>query len=94
MRGFFASRFRDRHCAVAQLEYRAALWWRMGLVLFGGVGDVAHRVSDFSPGHFRTAAGGGLRVALDAKEGINLRVDVGRSSLGDFNLYLGLGEGY
>lgn len=94
MRGFFASRFRDRHTAMAQIEYRVALWWRLGLAVFGSVGDVAHRVSDFSLGHFRTAEGGGLRVALDAKEGINLRVDVGRSSLGDTNLYVALGEGF
>jgi hypothetical protein len=94
MRGFFASRFRDLHTAMAQIEYRVALWWRLGLAVFGSVGDVAHRVSDFSLGHFRTAEGGGVRVALDAKEGINLRVDVGRSSLGDINLYVALGEGF
>lgn len=93
MRGFFASRFRDLHTAVAQLEYRAMLVWRLGLVAFGGVGDVAHRLADFDPAHFRVAGGGGLRVALDQKEGINLRVDVGRSSLGDTNLYVALGEG-
>ena len=94
MRGFFASRFRDRDTAVAQVEYRAALWWRLGLVVFGGVGDVAGRIADFHLGHFRTAGGGGLRVALDQKEGINVRVDVGHSSVGDTNLYVTVGEGF
>lgn len=94
MRGFFASRFRDKHIAVGQIEYRATLWWRLGLAVFGGVGEVASRTAGFDLGHIRAAGGGGLRVALDQQEGINLRVDVGHSSLGDTNLYVSVGEGF
>ncbi|MES1164439.1 MAG: BamA/TamA family outer membrane protein, partial [Verrucomicrobiota bacterium] len=77
MRGYFGSRYRDMHTVSGQIEYRATIWWRLGLVAFGGVGDVARRVAAFEVRHFRATAGGGVRVALDQKDGINLRLDVG-----------------
>ena len=94
MRGFFAGRFRDRDVVMAQLEYRIEIWGRLGLAAFGGVGNVAPRLSDLDLRHPKAAGGAGIRVLLDRAQGINVRLDVGTTSTGDTNVYLALGEAF
>lgn len=94
MRGFFAGRFRDRDVALAQLEYRVEIWGRLGLAVFGGLGNVAARLSDLDLRHPKASGGGGVRVLLDRAQGINVRLDVGTTNTGDTNVYLALGEAF
>jgi len=77
MRGYYKGRFADNSMAAFQLEVRQHLFWRLGVVAFGSIGQVSNRVRDFNIGDFHAAGGGGLRIRLHEKEKLNLRVDVG-----------------
>jgi len=77
MRGFYEGRYRDKNLLMFQTEYRAPLFWRLGAVVFISAGDVADKVSNFNITEFKLAYGGGLRVLLDKKQKINIRLDIG-----------------
>ena len=84
MRGLFEGRFRDKTMAAAQVEYRFPIWKIVGGALFAGLGEVAERPADLSPSDLQFTGGLGLRVTLDPKERINLRIDLGFSKYGAF----------
>jgi outer membrane protein assembly factor BamA len=94
MRGFFQGRFRDSHMVAAQVEYRTHLAWKIGGVVFGGAGDVAHTIDGFELDSLEYAGGAGLRYALNEADRVNIRLDVGYNSEGDTNLYISLGEAF
>ncbi|MDH4044165.1 MAG: outer membrane protein assembly factor [Gemmatimonadota bacterium] len=78
MRGYFQGRYRDRHYIMAQAEYRQMVWWRLGFAAFAGVGDVfGSDSSEFRIKNLKWSLGGGLRVAFNQAEKVNLRVDFG-----------------
>jgi hypothetical protein len=84
MRGLFDGRFRDRTTAAVQAEYRFPIWKIVGGAVFAGIGEVADKPADLSFGDLQVTGGLGLRVTLDPKERINLRVDLGFSKFGTF----------
>jgi len=84
MRGLFDGRFRDKTMAAAQVEYRFPIWKILGGALFAGLGEVADRPADLSLADLQFTGGAGLRVTLDPKERINLRIDLGFSNYGIF----------
>jgi hypothetical protein len=92
-RGYFGGRFRDRHLLFGQVEYRAHVWWRVGVAAFGGAGQVAHALADMEAGQWRVFGGGGLRFLIDEDAGASLRFDVGfgADSLG---VYFDAGEAF
>jgi len=78
LRGYYLGRYRDRHFVMAQAEYRRMVWWRLGFAAFAGVGDVfGSDSSEFRVRNLKWSVGGGLRVAFNRAEKVNLRVDVG-----------------
>jgi len=78
MRGYFQGRYRDKHFVMAQAEYRRLVWWRIGITLFGGVGDVfGSEGSDLRLGSLKWSLGGGLRFRFNQAEKVNLRADFG-----------------
>ena len=94
MRGYYAGRFRDKNAAVIQAEYRIPLFWRIGAVGFGDIGNVGPEFSDINFRHFKYSYGGGLRVALNQKEKLNLRLDYGIAKGSSQGFYLQLGEAF
>lgn len=93
MRGYYEGRYRDKHMALVQSEYRFPVWWRFGGVVFGGVGAVTGSLQDFAPKYIRWSLGSGIRFALSKSSRINLRLDfaVGKKSSG---FYLTVGEAF
>lgn len=77
MRGYFLGRYRDKQYLMAQVEYRTILWWRLGMVGFLGVGDVAPQLSALRMDELKYSVGVGIRFVLDAKEKLNVRMDIG-----------------
>lgn len=77
MRGYYLGRFRDQHLVTAQAEYRLHLFWRIGAVGFLGYGNVLNQLDDFRLKDLKHSVGGGLRMGIDEKERLNLRVDFG-----------------
>jgi len=94
MRGYYAGRFRDKNQAVLQAEYRLPLFWRLGAVGFGGIGNVGPEMKDLNFQCLKYSYGGGLRVALNKAEKLNLRLDYGLAGGASRGFYLQLGEAF
>ncbi|EAY26740.1 BamA/TamA family outer membrane protein [Microscilla marina] len=77
LRGYAQYRFRDYNFIASQVEYRYMFLKRLGVVAFAGLGDVFNKSEDLDANALKYSVGGGVRIALDAKEKINLRVDYG-----------------
>ena len=93
LRGYTAGRYIDRDMIATQVEYRLALPWRFGLVLFGGLGEVAPSVAEFRGDNILPAAGGGLRFKVSSKYNLNLRADLAQGKDGH-TFSMGIGEAF
>jgi len=93
MRGYYAGRYRDKNAAAIQAEYRVPLWWRFSAVGFGSIGNVGPELKDIDFQCLKYSFGGGLRIALNQKERLNLRLDYGIAQ-GSQGFYLQLGEAF
>ncbi|HEX3935558.1 MAG TPA: BamA/TamA family outer membrane protein [Puia sp.] len=94
MRGYYAGRYRDKNAGILQAEYRIPLWWRIGAVGFADMGNVGPDVKDVNLQHFKYSYGGGLRIALNQAEKLNLRLDYGLAKGHSQGFYLQLGEAF
>lgn len=95
LRGYFAGRYRDRQLLALQGEYRTPVWWRVGLVGFAGIGQVADNWGALELGHFHPSAGVGARFQLSRTEGLNIRADYGWGfDAATTGFYLSVGEAF
>nr|WP_262924060.1 BamA/TamA family outer membrane protein [Spirosoma liriopis] len=96
MRGFYDGRFRSKNQLVLQAEYRVPIVGRIGAVGFLGLGNVGDHLRDLNLQELKYSYGGGLRVALNRKERLNLRVDYGWGfgESTSHGLYFQLGEAF
>jgi outer membrane protein assembly factor BamA len=94
MRGYYLGRYRDRNMINLQAEYRwVPVLWRLGLVAFAGLGDVASTLGGFDLGSFKLAYGLGLRFVFDPKQRLHLRLDFGFGK-GTSGVYFTAGEAF
>jgi len=91
LRGYVAGRYIDSNMFATQVEYRLALPWRLGIVVFGGVGEVAPSISDFGADALLPAGGGGIRFKLSEKYKLNFRADIAQGKDGH-TFSMGIGE--
>ena len=100
MRGYYEGFFRDKRMIEGQAELRWPLfnrwkgnWDRFGVAGFGGLGTVARNAKALALNDVVYSYGAGLRILLDRKQGINLRVDYaqGEETSG---FYLTIGEAF
>jgi outer membrane protein assembly factor BamA len=79
MRGYYEGRYRDRNFVATQAEYKTWLVekWKLGVVLFGGIGDVADELDDLKVRDFKYSYGFGFRYVFDEKERLTVRADFG-----------------
>jgi outer membrane protein assembly factor BamA len=75
MRGYYAGRYRDKVMAAVQVEYRMPLFWRIGIVGFAGLGNVAPRFGALDLDRLKYSYGTGLRFRISSREATNIRVD-------------------
>jgi outer membrane protein assembly factor BamA len=94
MRGYYQGRFRDNNMAVIQAEFRTPLFWRFGAVAFGDIGNVASTAGQLNFVDLKYSYGGGLRLAMNKAEKLNLRADFGINAKGTGGFYLQLGEAF
>ncbi len=94
MRGFYEGRFRDRQAISLQAEYRQQLLSRLGFVLFGSAGRVGNEISDLGVAGLKYGGGAGLRLMLNRKERLNIRIDYARGSNQSSGLYFAIGEAF
>ncbi len=77
LRGYAKNRFRDRNFVGGQLEYRFPLFWRFGMVVFGGAGEVYHQPDEIRFDQLKYSIGAGLRFVVNPAERLNIRLDYG-----------------
>jgi len=93
MRGYYAGRFRDKSQGVLQAEYRVPIVGRLGAVGFAGIGNVGAQLKEIDLQCLKYSYGGGLRIALNKTEKLNLRRDY-RLRQHSQGFYLQLGEAF
>lgn len=84
MRGYPMGKYLDKNLWAFQAEYRRAFFWRIGLSLFAGVGQVFPKYSEFSISDLKIAGGAGLRYMLDKDQHLNVRLDIAQSREGTY----------
>ncbi|MEM6738162.1 MAG: BamA/TamA family outer membrane protein [Bacteroidota bacterium] len=89
-----ASLYRDRQMVYAQAEYRRPLFWRFGMTLFAGIGDVANELGDLQLSDFKYVGGIGGRFAAIPEDKLNLRIDLGVARGGQVAFYAGISEAF
>jgi len=95
MRGYYQGRYVDNAYFTMQVAYRRAhLWWRFGYVVFASIGTVAPSPEKYQISEMKFSYGAGLRFLFNEKEGVNLRMDIGITDLGDTGVYFGIGEAF
>ena len=94
MRGYYDGRYRDKNQCILQAEYRIPLFWRLGCVVFGDMGNVGNKLTDLNFQCLKYSYGGGLRVALSKSEKLNLRLDYGIGHGKAKGFYFQLGEAF
>ncbi len=92
MRGWYEGHLRGNHSLLAQLEWRFPLFWKLGFVVFGGIGETAHRIDEFDAEHLRFSVGGGVRLLLNKKQSVVVRLDAAYGS--GFAAYLDVLEAF
>ena len=80
--------------AVIQAEYRVPIFWRIGVVAFGDIGNVSDDIGSLDFSNLKYSYGAGLRFALDRLEKLNLRFDYGATTHFGHGFYLQLGEAF
>ena len=93
MRGYTRGRYRDRHLAAAQIEYRLPVVGRIGVAAFAGGGTVAPALSDLASSKLLPSVGAGLRYLLLPKQRTTVRVDYGVGK-GSSGLYIAFNEAF
>ena len=93
LRGFYEGRFRDEKLALFQSEWRFPLFWRLGAVVFGGLGWVAPEINELQLRHTRYTVGAGLRILIQKQDQINVRIDFGLGP-NTTGVYITVGEAF
>lgn len=93
LRGFVTGQYRDRSMLTVQAEYRKQLAESWGVVLFGGLGEVAPEFGQFTASNVRTSAGFGVRWLASPPHGVRLSVDLAWGE-GDSAAYFYIGEAF
>jgi len=97
LRGYTAGRYFTRYSIATQVEYRLVLPKRLGLVVFGGLGETipggSQLLQRIQNSHFLPSGGGGLRFQLSKQYHVNLRADIAQGRDGH-TFGLGVGEAF
>ncbi len=94
MRGYYEGALRDKVLVDTQLEYRMPVWNIFGVVGWVGTGRVAPSYDKLSFDGFWPSYGAGLRVKVDSKNKINLRLDFGFGRGGIHGTYISFAEAF
>jgi hypothetical protein len=92
-RGYVAGQYRDEIAVTTQLEYRRRIYKKLGMVAFGGIGQVAPELGELNRDNILGSIGVGIRFMASEEARVNLSLDyaVGRDSDA---LYFRIGEAF
>lgn len=93
-RGYFQGRFRDKMALQSQLEMRYPIWKFFHGSFFLANGQVVPKWEAWHWQNQRYTYGAGLRVLVNRKERIFVRLDYGRSTDGSSGFYIRVNESF
>jgi hypothetical protein len=94
MRGFQDRRFKDKNILVLQGEYRFPIYkWVQGVSFLSG-GTVAASYSEIFENDYKISFGAGLRIVLNKKDRVRLRLDYGRTINEGGALYITINDAF
>ena len=88
------NRYTDKQAYYIQAEGRRHLFWRLGGVLFIGLGDVNQSMKDFSLTSLKFIYGIGGRFQPIRSEKLNIRLDAGKGPGKQYAIYFSLNEAF
>lgn len=94
MRGNYEGRYRDKNYITLQSEYRITFWKYFGINIFGGIGEVSDKFSNFTASGLKYSIGVGGRLFIVPKDKISVRIDYGRGSDNSYGLYISFREAF
>ncbi len=94
MRGFYDGRYRNKKALSGQAEIRWKFIDELSFAGFVSSGTVADELSGMRLDLLLITAGGGLRIFLDQKDRLNLRMDYGRTNTNTGAFYLTFKEAF
>jgi hypothetical protein len=94
IRGYFLGRFRTRNMSTFQMEYRTDVYWRFGLVVFGGMTAMYDGLVGWDESNWKYNIGTGLRFLFDREDDVYLRLDYGIGRDGQTGFYVSFGEAF
>ena len=94
MRGYYTGFYRYNNLYAFQAEFRTQLWWRLGLALWAGGALTPEKWYTFFDHTIKPNAGIGLRIMMNRKDRLNVRVDQGFGKKGQSGFYLDIAEAY
>ncbi len=93
LRGYYKGRYRDHQMLEFQAEYRLPTFWRFGMSVFAGLGQVWGPEHNLSAQNLKWNLGIGGRFLLDKKKKINARGDLGFGERA-MGTYITVGEAF
>ncbi|HEY5823985.1 MAG TPA: BamA/TamA family outer membrane protein [Cyclobacteriaceae bacterium] len=94
MRGYYTGYYRYKNLYAFQAEYRANVWKRIGFTAWVGAALTPEKWYTFFDHSVKPNAGIGLRLMLNQKDKLNVRVDQGFGKQGQNGFYLDIAEAY
>lgn len=94
MRGYYTGFYRYQNLYAFQAEYRAHVWWRIGFVAWIGAALTTDTWYRFFENPLKPNAGVGLRLMMNKKDRLNVRLDQGFGKAGQQGFYLDIAEAF
>ncbi|HEY9048099.1 MAG TPA: BamA/TamA family outer membrane protein [Ohtaekwangia sp.] len=94
MRGYYTGFYRYKNLYAFQAEYRTMIWWRLGLAVWAGAALTPEKWYTLSDHSVKPNAGIGLRIMMNRKDRLNVRVDQGFGKKDQRGFYLDIAEAY
>jgi hypothetical protein len=88
------NKYRDHNAYYVQFEVRRELFWRLGGVLFAGVGNVSQDFSISLFNNLKWVYGIGGRYQPFKNEKLNLRLDIGKGPDTQYAIYFSVREAF
>jgi outer membrane protein assembly factor BamA len=93
LRGYTQGQYRDHAMYAVQAELRRPLFWRLGGVIFAGIGEVAPGFDQLNWDNILPAAGVGLRFEASREYRVNASIDFAVGD-GTSAVYFYIGEAF